>query len=112
MEKKTLHIQQEYLDYIKSGLKTVEGRIASRSLERVNVGDVIKFKCADELVSCRVVQKRYFESFEKMLLQMGLQNCLPTVTDVAAGVKIYRSFSNYREQEAKCGVFAFQIKLL
>ncbi len=111
MAPKKLLIQQEYLDFIKSGLKTVEGRIASPSLKAINTGDTIIFKCSDEFVSCRVVQKHIFESFEKMLNEMGLQNCLPTVTDIAVGVEIYRSFPNYKQLEKKCGVIAFEIEL-
>lgn len=111
MVSKKLHIQQQYLDFIKKGLKTVEGRIASASLKAINAGDTILFQCSDELVSCRVIQKCVYESFEKMLNEMGLQNCLPTVTDVAVGIELYRSFPNYRELETKCGVIAFKIQL-
>lgn len=106
-----LHIQQKYFDYIKSGLKTVEGRIASSSLKAVNPGDIIIFECSNELLSCRVVQKYTYESFEKMLKERGLQNCLPAVTDLAVGIEIYRSFPNYRELEPKYGVIAFTLEL-
>lgn len=111
MKPKKLLIQQEYLNYIKSGSKTVEGRIASTSLKAVNAGDTILFKCMDELVSCRVVQKYIYESFAEMLKDRGLQNCLPSVNDVNVGIEIYRSFPNYRELEVKCGVIAFEIEL-
>lgn len=106
-----LHIQKKYFDYIKSGLKTVEGRIASKSLKAVNAGDTILFECSDLLVSCRVIQKYIYRSFEEMLNDQGLQNCLPSVTDVAVGIEIYRSFPNYRELETKNGVIAFKIEL-
>lgn len=107
-----LNIQQEYLDFIKSGQKTVEGRIASPSLKSVSVGDVMQFECGDELISCRIIQTKLFPSFEEMLNAMGLQNCLPTVASIAEGVEIYRSFPSYRERETECGVIAFQIQLL
>jgi len=108
-----------YLNLIKSGRKTVEGRCATQRYRDLQVGQEIVFRPSDsnessepseiKAVVCKVT---WYETFEAMLLSEGLQSCLPDVPTVAMGCQIYRAFPNYAENEAKLGVIAIQFRFL
>ncbi len=107
-------IQKKYFDLIKSGKKTVEGRINDVPYKKISLGDVILFKdeTNQSLLRCRVLERHYYSSFREMLIEETLAKCLPDVGSVSEGERIYRSFPQYAEREKLCGAIAFLIQCL
>ena len=59
-----------------------------------------------------VEEMKFFATFRAMLIGCGLQQCLPGVSSVSAGVKIYRGFPGYAAGVRERGVVAFRISVL
>ena len=88
-----LKIQPHYLNQIRSGAKTVEGRVSTQTLRNLRVGQVLKLESSTQSISSgrgeaevekaenvlfvKITQKRHFDSFGLMLTEMGLTTCLP-----------------------------------
>ena len=47
-----------------------------------------------------------------MLINEGLEKCLPGVSTIQKGVELYYTFPNYRELERRVGVIALRIKII
>jgi ASC-1-like (ASCH) protein len=44
-----------------------------------------------------------------MLQDLGVENCLPGIKDVDAGVTLYHGFPGYAEKEQQFGVIAMEL---
>lgn len=106
-------LQRQYLAAIRDGRKTVEGRVRTSKYAAVRPGDVLLLIANEderETLAVTVLAVRPYDSFEAMLRSEGVGACLPGVSDVAAGVEIYRSFPRYAEGEGEHGVVAFAVE--
>jgi len=65
----TLRIQKNYLNGIRSGVKTVEGRVGSEKVRSIHKGDLIRLEAGDkDYLVCEVVEEpTRYHSFEEML---------------------------------------------
>lgn len=105
-------IMKKYFDYIRSGRKTVEGRINSGMFLRIKQGEHIIFFNQSDKVTCLVTKINSYDSFAEMLTKEGVTSCLPDVTSLGAGIQIYEKIPGYKEKAAQYGVLAIHIKLL
>ena len=106
-----LRIQNTYLWHIKEGRKTVEGRLAVGIFKQIMPKAIIRFECGPNHVDARVLQVTKYKSFQAMLENEGLTNCLPDCANIRAGIQIYHSFPNYAKLEQTTGVIALQITI-
>ena len=106
-----LRIQNTYLWHIKEGRKTVEGRLAVGIFKQIIPKAIIRFECGPNHVDARVLQVTKYKSFQAMLENEGLTNCLPDCANIRAGIQIYHSFPNYAKLEQTTGVIALQITI-
>lgn len=97
---------------IRSGKKTVEGRIAKPKYGSFRPGDTLEFRAEDEILVTNIVELKQFSSFELMLNHFGVQACLPDLDSMEEAVKVYRSFPNYAEQESIYGVMGIKVCLV
>jgi ASC-1-like (ASCH) protein len=107
-----LTLQTVYFEQIKSGKKTVEGRLLTQKYLAIKVNDIIRFESNQQFVDVKVTHLNKYSNFKMMLAAEGLQSCLPGIKDINEGVAIYHSFPSYRENEKVYGVIAIGIKLL
>ncbi|EFJ43360.1 hypothetical protein VOLCADRAFT_66018 [Volvox carteri f. nagariensis] len=120
-------LMPRYLELIRSGTKTVEGRIRAGKWADVIPGDIFRFFSTQAppsstlpantntnsvSVRCRAITVRQYDSFQAMLEGEGLAACLPGVQSLEEGVEVYRSIPGYREREAVEGVVAVGLELL
>jgi ASC-1-like (ASCH) protein len=112
-ERKPLEVtlKQQYLSLIKSGKKTVEGRIASGMFSRVFAGSRIRFFNQTDSVVCRVTKVTKYPSFREMLQGEGVEKCLPGTSTVDAGARIYDAIPGYRERAQQYGVVGIQLQV-
>jgi len=109
-----MKVEGSYLNMIREGRKTVEGRIHEGRFKEVLEGDYLEFfeREEDERVKCRVVRVGVYASFEALLTKEGVENCLPSVSTVTEGVEVYRGFPGYSEKEKTVGVVGFHLNCL
>ena len=108
-------LMPKYLELIRSGKKTSEGRINSGAFRDMKAGDKIKFfdkKQPSRAVYCEVIGNKKYKSFEEMLEGEGVENMLPGCESLEAGVKIYERIPGYTERCEEKGCVAIQIKVI
>lgn len=104
-------LKQQYLSLLKSGKKTVEGRIASGMFSKVFAGTKIRFFNQADSVLCTVTKVTKYASFIEMLQGEGVEKCLPGTFSVEAGARIYDAIPGYRERAEQNGVVALQLQI-
>lgn len=111
-ERKPLEVtlKQPYLSLIKSGKKTVEGRIASGMFSSISPGSTIRFFNKFDQVLCSVTSIAKYSSFAQMLHGEGVEKCLPG-SSMEAGIRTYESIPGYKERAAQHGVLAIRVKV-
>lgn len=110
-----LSLLPQYFQMVKSGLKTVEGRLKESKFERLKIGETICFSNAaekKEWVNVKITHLHTYPSFRQMLIKEGVENCLPGKKNIEEAVKIYHSFPGYQMEESKQGVLAIGIRLV
>lgn len=112
LDGKSYTLLKKYIELIRSGKKTVEGRINKGSFVFAKVGDSISFYTYQgDRISCRITGVNTYSNFREMLKQEGVSNCLPGVVDIEEGVKTYHAIPNYEQNAKKYGVVALKILL-
>ena len=123
-----LDVQEYYFNKIEEGTKTVEGRAGKVDTSK-NINENYKehrsiYKAGDRLqftvsgkensktLLCDITAVKFYDGFENMLRQSGLQNCLPDIDSIDKGVEIYRSFPGYADREVKYGAVGIHIRLI
>ena len=115
-----IHVSEPWYSLLKSGKKTVEGRLNKGIFEKLEVGDIVVWFTMDKETrekiefSSEIVDKIKYNTFEKMLETEGLENVLPNhngIKTIEDGVNVYRRWYS-EDMEKKFGVIAIKIKLL
>ena len=107
-----INVAPRYFQQIRSGLKTVEGRIAKEKFCSLREGQELEFFSENNRLFTRILEIKQFPTFKQLLEHYGLKTCLPEIDCLEEGVKIYHSFPNYKENESKLGVVGIKIILL
>ena len=104
---KCLTLKKIYIEQIRAGLKTVEGRILKGTVTKLKKGDLLRFYYytnAKDDVICKVLQINKHPTFKEMLQVKGYANCIPDARNFETAVKAYGSIPGYPEKEKKFGV--------
>ena len=109
-----ISIQQKYFDAIKSGRKTVEGRLNSTKFQNLKVAMPITFisTTTKQQLTCIVQAIHTYPDFKAMLQSEGVQKMLPDINNLEDAVSIYESFPGYKEEVKKIGALAIRITLI
>ena len=102
-----LPLQWRFEEAIRSGRKTVEGRLYKGIAAQVEVGDTLVLGST----RCVVKGKTLYWTFEEMLRAKGLRNVLPHCSSIAAGVQLYHGFPGFFAGESHYGVVAFDLEI-
>lgn len=110
-----LTLKAKYIHQIRSGQKTVEGRINHGMALRCRKGDTIRFfyhqNPRDDVV-CKITQVVRYNSFRDMLQACGVSRCLADVRNLEEGVRIYDAIPGYSQRAAQSGVLAIHLSLV
>jgi ASC-1-like (ASCH) protein len=104
----TVTIKQPWFDLIKSGKKTIEGRLNSGLFARLKINDVIIWLHQNMRLKVKIIDIRKYDSFHSMLKKEGLDRVLPNTTNIDDGVKLYRQY--YSEEKERNGVLAIEFE--
>lgn len=105
-------LQRKYLEMIKGGSKTVEGRINSGPFRGVAQGKGFLFFCQNQKVYCRVEEVKTFTNFREMLRHFGYKSCVPDARSEDAAVSIYESIPGYSERARQHGVVGMRLRVV
>lgn len=106
-----LSLIHTYFEFIKSGRKTIEGRINTPKFENLKPGDKIIFTShqTQETLSCIVTRINRYADFESMLRYEGVENLLPDITNIKTGVQVYEALPGYKEKVTTFGAISITI---
>lgn len=112
-EYQQMPLKNPYVQQIASGQKTIEGRINKGVFDgrRLQPGHRFCFFNQESRVYCRVKQVSVFSSFRDMLINTGVNNCLPGVRSLDEAVRIYDRIPNYNELAQQFGVVALHLEV-
>ena len=99
---------------VKNGSKTVEGRIARGAFSTIFPGQRLNFynPLEDEPVLCVVARVTKYVSFQEMLEKEGPEKCLPGITSVEDGAKIYDAIPKFSKKAREHGVVGIQLQVV
>jgi ASC-1-like (ASCH) protein len=104
-----VNVNKIWFDFIKSGLKTVEGRLNKGKFSNMKVGDIIKFVSGNDSVQVKIINITHYKSFESYLIMEGLKRTLPGIKNIKDGLNVYYSYFT-KEQEDEFNILAIDIK--
>jgi len=105
----TITIKQPWFNLIKSGSKTIEGRLNSGLFAKLQVGNIITWLNQNMKCKVKIISIKKYDSFRMMLEKEGLDKVLPTIDNIDDGVKLYRQY--YSIEKEKVGVVAIKMKV-
>lgn len=89
-------VDRPYLAWLRSGVKTAEGRVNTPRYRAMRPGDLLTLvdKVHDESLTGTIAFLHSYEAFDEMLRQEGVCSLLPFLGegDVEAGAAVYESF--------------------
>jgi ASC-1-like (ASCH) protein len=106
------NLESIHFKNINLGLKIYEIRINDEKRRKMNVGDIWIFKCDENKIMTKIIEKILFVSFFDALNNMDVKKVLPNVNDIEEGLKLYESFPNYVEDSKTYGVVRFKIEVI
>lgn len=108
-------LKREYLEQIKSGLKTYEGRVATNFFRDYLPGRTVEWYCGSEdrdKVLTTIVSRKRFSSFGDMLRTVGFNKFLPRVRSIEEAIRLYESVPGYLEKVAIHGALALEVAVV
>ncbi len=81
-----------FLEYISRGEKTAEGRIATKFVKNLEIGELLQLKNETSSVICNIRYLNFYRSFREMLTHEKFENMVPFVDSIEDAIKIYESF--------------------
>ena len=107
-----VNLSDPWFEAVRDDTKRVEGRIKRGKWSTVRVGDRWNISSVRaETFSIKVLAIREYSSFEEYIINEGLRNVLPGITDLSSGVKLYEKY--YGEgADIESGVLAFEIEVI
>jgi len=107
-------ISEPWFSLISVGLKTVEGRKNRGKFKIMKVGDIVKWTNDNfyprEIVT-KITGKAEYKTFQEYLESEGLSKCLPGISTIEDGLKIYFKYFT-KEEETEFGVVAIRLELV
>jgi ASC-1-like (ASCH) protein len=112
-----ISVVQPWLDHIRAGRKTVEGRLNRGQFAELAPGSLLLIAATGEAsqnepkTTAVVTKVVRYPSFVEYLSEEGLDKCLPGIQTINQGVGVYRQFYT-AEQEEEHGVLAIHIRVV
>jgi len=112
----SISIRDPWFTYIKTGKKTVEGRLNTGIFAGIKQGDTVEWYIVDtdQKVNTYVTFVHKYESFEQMIQTETLESVLPGIDTLADGVAVYDRI--YREKikgiDGKYKIIAIGVKVI
>ena len=111
--------EHPWIQMIRTGEKTHEGRVYTRKFKDLQVGNVVAFVSADEGILCKVTSMKYFSNFREMAKNGPFSGLVPHIdkleidreSKISLAVNKYMSFPGAKKVE-RCGAVAIGVQYL
>ena len=111
-------LQEPYYTYIKNGIKIYELRVNDEKRKKMKIGDIWKFKNANNEnlpeYNTKIIDKKIYKSFEEAIKKKRYKKLLPNSKSISEAIKTYNAFDNgmYEIDAKKYGVVCFKLKVI
>ena len=108
-------LKREFIDAIRSGNKTYEGRVATSFFRGYVPGKIVQWYCGEretDRVTTEIVSRDVYRSFEEMLDKVGYKKFLPYVRDVGYAKELYDRIPGYSDKVKIHGALALGLRLV
>ena len=111
-------LQEPYYTYIRDGIKIYEMRVNDEKRKKMKIGDIWKFKNANNEklpeYNTKIINKKIYKSFEEAIKKKGYKKLLPNSKSIKEAIKTYNAFDNgmYEVDAKKYGVVCFRLKVI
>ena len=102
-------VDRAIYDALKSGKKRVETRANSPKFAKIEVGDVLVFKCGEDSFDQQITSIKRFADINEMLDCYQVQDINPKLQTRDQLVAMYHSFPDYDEKIRQFGLIAFEL---
>lgn len=103
-------IESSLVEAIRSGEKTIEGRLGKPRFLQMKEGDTLRIRediwkdgeiigTHDDSLRVIITQILYFESFKEMLEAVNYEAAVPTAKTLSEAVKKYRQFYSAQDED-------------
>lgn len=106
---KKIKIRDNYLQFIKSGEKTLEIRVAYDRIKAINIGEVVEFYSEASTEKVRIIDITNYASFDDLLSKEDPQKIIPGLSSIEVASILREIYPPHKE---RLGVVAFHIELL
>jgi|GEM_PF-607762 len=87
------HTKEPWFSLIKQGIKTVEGRKATKLFKKIKAGDQIQFTNGTDIFMAVVEDVRSYPTVEKYLEETTLAKALPGINTMEEALEIHYLWS-------------------
>ncbi|PIU75390.1 MAG: hypothetical protein COS76_01015 [Candidatus Portnoybacteria bacterium CG06_land_8_20_14_3_00_39_12] len=108
---KQMWIKRPYFQLIKSGKKTLEGRIGYPSMSRIKKGDDVLLQTGGDEVKIKIIDVRKYESFREALEKEEIAQLLPDIKSENA-LELYERIYPQWKVEQYGGVLIFELRVM
>jgi ASC-1-like (ASCH) protein len=111
-------LQEPYYTYIRDGIKIYELRVNDEKRKKMKIGDIWKFKNANNEklpeYNTKIIDKKIYKSFEEAIKKKGYKKLLPNSKSIEEAIKTYNAFDGgmYQVDAKKYGVVCFKLKVI
>ena len=103
-------IETSLVEAIRSGVKTVEGRLGKPRFLQIKEGDILNVRediwkdgvvigSHDDVLKLKVTQVLYFESFEEMFAAIDYKSAVPNSANIQDAMNKYSEFFSADDEE-------------
>ena len=106
-------LPRKYILQIRSGKKTIEGRVNSTLFKNFKADERVRFfytQNPQDDVTCKIIKVVHYPSFREMLKAEGFKRCLPEIDNHEDACREYDKIPNYTKNAAQFGVLAIHIQ--
>jgi len=103
-------IDKDIWQAIKIGKKRVETRAATVRYRNMKAGDIVIFSCQQQKFERQVKKVKIFKSIIALLKNYKVKDINPNFSTTQELVKMYSSFSRYKEKINKYGIIAIEFE--
>lgn len=102
---------------IKAGTKKIENRVQTSHYKflykDLKIGDTITFinNVTSEVMIADILGVRHYDDFRKLLESEGTRNALSSGLSMEKAIERFDTFSEYKENIPKFGVYAIEVKV-
>lgn len=105
-------LRREFVEQIRSGTKTYEGRVWSGPFRNYREGMRLCWFSGESEILTKIISVNRFDSFEQMVTEIGYKKLLPRSRSEADAIGEYHKIPGYTEKARQYGVVAFQVEVV